>query len=359
MKNFLKKSLVIFAMLVSTLSIVNLTNFTPAYAESEDALKDNIVTGRDPSSSTTTNPTGPNCRYFLGMVSWDCGINEYPANDDDLATNASIVITNIATDIARIAGYLVIGYVIYGGYLYILAAGDTGKVAAGKKTLTHAFIGLAIVGLTNVIIGSVQLAFFAGSGTFENCPPLAEGGCSITPEALITNTIQWFIGIAGVIAAAFLVIGGIKYITSSGDSSKLQQAKNTILYALIGLAIVGLTEVIVAFVDNIINKADGGADIGASIVIILNNIIAVAGVIAVIFIIVGGVTYMTSAGDPGKIQKAKSTLLYSVIGLIVVALAYAIVNFAIGAISGNSSDEESSEETSLLEKPIAFLEEKL
>lgn len=62
---------------------------------------------------------------------------------------------------------------------------------------------------------------------------------------------------------------------------------------------------------------------------ILNAVIGGIGIVAVIFIVVGGVHYMTSAGDPGKIEKAKKTILYAVIGLIICALAFAITNFAI------------------------------
>ncbi|MBQ3296832.1 hypothetical protein IJH01_01735 [Candidatus Saccharibacteria bacterium] len=65
---------------------------------------------------------------------------------------------------------------------------------------------------------------------------------------------------------------------------------------------------------------------------ILYVVISIAGIIAVIFIIVGGFQYMTSSGDPSKTKKAKDTILYSVIGLIVCALAFAIVNFVINGI---------------------------
>lgn len=65
------------------------------------------------------------------------------------------------------------------------------------------------------------------------------------------------------------------------------------------------------------------------IVNILNGVIAVAGVIAVIFVIVGGVQYMTSSGDANKVKKAKDTILYAIIGLIVCVLSFAIVNFVI------------------------------
>lgn len=65
---------------------------------------------------------------------------------------------------------------------------------------------------------------------------------------------------------------------------------------------------------------------------ILNVVIGLLGIVAVVVIIIGGITYMTSSGDAGKVKKAKDTILYGVIGLVVVALAFAIVNFAINNI---------------------------
>ncbi len=65
---------------------------------------------------------------------------------------------------------------------------------------------------------------------------------------------------------------------------------------------------------------------------IINWIVGVVGLVAVVVIIIGGVTYMTSNGDPGKVKKAKDTILYGIIGLLVCALAFAIVNFVIGGL---------------------------
>ncbi|MBQ3464623.1 hypothetical protein IJH15_00135 [Candidatus Saccharibacteria bacterium] len=66
-----------------------------------------------------------------------------------------------------------------------------------------------------------------------------------------------------------------------------------------------------------------------TIINIIEAIIAVLGVVAVIFIIIGGIQYMTSTGDPGKVKKAKDTILYALIGLAVCVLSFAIVNFVI------------------------------
>lgn len=332
MKSFLKKSLVVFTMLIAMFSFTNLATSTPTYAA-----------GRGFGS----------CDLTLGLKPWDCGVIENPSSETELSNNIKQIASNIAVDISVIAAYLVIGYVIYGGYLYMFASGDTGKLAAGKKTLTHAFIGLAIVGLVNVILNSIHIALLGSTGAFDGGPDAA-----ISAENVVHNMIDWFIGAAGIVAAVFLVVGGIGYMTSSGDAAKLQKAKNTIFYAILGLAIVALSLIISNFVINLVNSADTG-DAGTvenSLTIILNAIIGIASTVCVVYIVLGGARYITSTGDPGKIQKAKSTILYACIGLVVCALAFAIVNFAIAAITRS---EDGSTETSLLENPIAFLEEKL
>lgn len=78
---------------------------------------------------------------------------------------------------------------------------------------------------------------------------------------------------------------------------------------------------------------------------ILNAIIAVSGIVAVIFVLIGGVNYMTSAGDSGKLEKAKKTIIYAAIGLAIVALSFTMVNFVIvDIIPGRSSTDNSQQE---------------
>ena len=62
---------------------------------------------------------------------------------------------------------------------------------------------------------------------------------------------------------------------------------------------------------------------------IVNALLYVLGAVAVIVIIIAGILFATSSGDPALITKAKNTLLYAVVGLIVAIMAYAIVNYVI------------------------------
>ena len=65
---------------------------------------------------------------------------------------------------------------------------------------------------------------------------------------------------------------------------------------------------------------------------VINVMLYAAGIIAVIMIIIGGINYAISSGDNAKVTSAKNAVLYAVIGLIIAALAYAIVNFVIANI---------------------------
>ncbi len=67
---------------------------------------------------------------------------------------------------------------------------------------------------------------------------------------------------------------------------------------------------------------------------IINAIIGVLGLVCVVIMIIGGINYMTSSGDAAKVKKAKDTILYGLIGLVVCVLAFALVNWVIGSILG-------------------------
>lgn len=66
---------------------------------------------------------------------------------------------------------------------------------------------------------------------------------------------------------------------------------------------------------------------------VLGLVYEVAGFAAVIAIVIGGILYVTSDGDPSKLTRAKNTIIYSVIGLIMVIMAAAITAFVAGAFA--------------------------
>ena len=69
--------------------------------------------------------------------------------------------------------------------------------------------------------------------------------------------------------------------------------------------------------------------------IIINVVVGVVGFVAVAMIVMGGISFATSQGDTSKVAKARNTILYGVVGLVVALLAFAIVNFVLKSVFGN------------------------
>lgn len=80
------------------------------------------------------------------------------------------------------------------------------------------------------------------------CNPGAVGDSGQTVQEIVTLVVNIFSIVVGIIAVIMIIWGGLKYITSGGDSTKITSAKNTIIYAIIGLVIVALAQFIVRFV---------------------------------------------------------------------------------------------------------------
>lgn len=219
MKKIIKNFLVVCVMIIATLSVTASLRTESVYAESS-------------------------CRYLIGMRSWDCDVGAWNS-EDAIAANIRQIIFNVGEAISTVASYLALGFVIYGGYKYMMSSGDPGKIMSGKKILTRAIIGLAITMLAKVIFNAMIAAMGSEQLTMED---------SIN---LLRNLFTWFTSIAGIVAVIFMIIGGITYMTSAGDPAKLQKAKRTLIYAGIGLVIVALSAVIINFVMGIVQQNGG------------------------------------------------------------------------------------------------------
>jgi len=77
-------------------------------------------------------------------------------------------------------------------------------------------------------------------------------------NSFLKSIITALTGVAGLVATAFFVIGGFKYITSSGNPNNLEHAKKTIIYSAIGLAITIASFVLSSIIANLASSAFGG-----------------------------------------------------------------------------------------------------
>lgn len=117
-----------------------------------------------------------------------------------------------------------------------------------KKIMKYAFPMILVLGLLAVTmiphnVLALTLQEGAEAARCDGCPAELFGPTGAFRQ--ITNTILYIVGI---IAVVMLIIGGIKYVVSGGDSKKVTDAKNTVLYAIIGLVISVFAYAIVNFV---------------------------------------------------------------------------------------------------------------
>ena len=81
-----------------------------------------------------------------------------------------------------------------------------------------------------------------------------------------------------------------------------------------------------------ISSGNNTNDLMTTLSTIINVVLGVVGFVAVVMIIMGGISFITSQGDSAKVTKARNTILYGVIGLVVALLAFAIVNFVLSNV---------------------------
>lgn len=196
---------------------------------------------------------------FLGFRPWYAGLCNAegeiasPTNKtdkgkerDELRVFIWIIVLNITFDLTLAVGYIAVGLVIYGGYLYIMSQGDPTRAAKGKKTLTSAVIGTVIALSASVLVntGRVILGINA-SGDWN------QGGFT---KGDIKNIFTWAYTVAGIVAVAFIIRGGVEYMISQGDVSRVQKATRSIIFAVVGLVIVLFAAAITAFISGSVGE---------------------------------------------------------------------------------------------------------
>lgn len=187
----------------------------------------------------------------LGFKPWYAGLCESddpkspikaPGKDDEqeIARFVWTIVLNVLVDLMVAIGYLAIGFVIYGGFLYIMSQGDPSKVMKAKKTLTNAVIGTVIALSASVAVNTVRVILNINSNDSWN-----QGEYT---TAQIQEVLNWAYVVAGIIAVVFIIKNGVNYMLSHGDPGKTRTATQGLIYAAVGLVVVVLAAVITNFV---------------------------------------------------------------------------------------------------------------
>lgn len=151
-------------------------------------------------------------------------------------------------------------------------------------------------------------------------------------EGFLGNVLSTIRSIIIVLSIIFIVLGGIFYITSAGNDKRMTAAKGAIFASMIGLAIGIAAPSFLKEIYNIMggnsSEIDTSSLTGLTLTEIalnfLNFLLSIIGALALIMLIIGGVMYLTSAGDEDRVKTGKKIVTYSIIG-IAIALASLVI----------------------------------
>lgn len=118
------------------------------------------------------------------------------------------------------------------------------------KNLIVAIIAVLSV---SVLSGTVAVPAYAACTDASSCVSqgITDAGGPSTPKKpgpIIKNIVNVLLYILGALSVIMIIIGGIRYTTSNGDASHVKAAKDTIMYAVIGLIVALLAYAIVGFI---------------------------------------------------------------------------------------------------------------
>jgi hypothetical protein len=179
------------------------------------------------------------------------------------------------------------------------------------------------------------------------CNAFGDGNITNIPE-LIGEVFVFLAAMVGTLALVMVLYGGAQMIFSQGDPGAVGKAKKTITWALIGVFMIVMAYTLVSATQYLIgaNPLDPGETNGeffinpisspnlqAFLVTTIQRLLSLLGIIAVVYIIISGFRYMTSAGNENQMKAAKATITWALVGLISVILSYVIVTTIINMLT--------------------------
>ena len=195
---------------------------------------------------------------------------------------------------------------------------------------------------------------------FGQAPKASAVDCSIIPQNICDQAVNgsssggnnsalgsaeplvnWIIGILvalfGSLLILIMIVSAVQISASGGSEDRIKSAKENIFKAATGLVLLISASAIIGIINGVFNGVntntlfDGNSLAAGGIPLLITNITGVAaglaGTVSVIFVIVGGIRYTTSAGSEKSITSAKKTIVAALGGLVLSLTAYALLSF--------------------------------
>ncbi len=171
------------------------------------------------------------------------------ANPLGSVTTVSQLLSNILGNLMGVIAIIAIIFMVIGGIMYMLSAGNEAMVIRAKKTWTGAVVGLAIALAAPTFLKEIK-SILSGNTTGGSVNNWVSG--ALTIHDIAVNVLNLLLSVVGIIAIISLVIGGGMYLTAYGNEKRIDTGKKTITYAILGIVVTLAALVIVRQVANLL-----------------------------------------------------------------------------------------------------------
>lgn len=269
-------------------------------------------------------------RSFGGLT------NENAVQQDGLDNLTGIIYTVI--DIIKYVVGILASLAIMISLVQLITAGaekseeEYGKV---KDNIMYAIISVIVIIAIEFFF---QRVFVVGSETFLDSTTAAQRFATIGAGEL--RGIYNFISAAiGTIAVFMIVIAGFRMVANAGNEEAEGKLKTQVIYSVLGLILVALSEFVVKDIVFVNGGTSFNLDTGLRLIVTMTNFISgFIGFLAFLSFIYAGYLYVVSGVAEDNTEKVKNIFKAGVIGIVVAASAFAVVNTVIRLDSSSAPE---------------------
>lgn len=248
----------------------------------------------------------------------------------------------IYENIRYVFSALAVAFLVYNGFRFVTANNDEETIKKQKTHLLWSFIGISLLAVAWEIS---QIFEYTGNKTFlADSTELKKRVDLFDDEIKIILTFGRYV--IGSITVLYLVLSGAKLVTSGDDEQTVTKAKKNFAASIVALIVIMIADYLINQVLYKVSKigtaisgqgVEPAVNVGKGIELlgqITNFVASFAGPVAVLMLIIAAVLYLTAAGEEQKMTAAKGIVKATIIGLIVIYGAYAlVVTFISGSVS--------------------------
>ncbi len=268
------------------------------------------------------------------------GFEEAPGRFDQPGVNR---IVSLAFSALSVAKYVILGITIL--YLTISLVRLVGKQDVDEDLdKLKKYVGYLVVAIVIVLTADIlflQVLDLSGGGFLENEQAAQEAARIGAAEILgIVRVVEAMIG---AVALLFLIIAGMRLVSNAGNEEVMDVAKNQIKYSIAGIILVLISE---SLVREIFFARDGAQfDVTAAnrlIVTFTNFVSGFIAIAALLSLLYAGFMYIFQPSNEDNAGRVKNAIIGAVVGIIIAAGAFAVVNTVIDLEESEGSGIELS-----------------